>query len=321
MISFLDKSGYNNPYTHLRRCYARGKDLKDQEDVLLRLYEEAREAMTQKGGTIRSHFEMQSLSEYEKAIHGYIRLIVMKSLPLYYVSDPEVRNFSRYDVNIGKRTLVEVIFKLVELVEKKIAIELECTKGAVLFDGWTCNSTHYIAVIVSYCTTALRHDRGSVFKESIPRLTLLSLSPMGHVPEEEDENATGQDETTKFNAEAHLQFFSEIFPFFGQEFSKWCLCLIGDNCSTNLKVASLAKKPYVGCNSHKLNLEVNHMVDCHTQLKTTIETVHETMREAKKLKNAALLRNPTDLNQSCIIQPAGQVSYTCFVDLYRFVTN
>lgn len=38
------------------------------------------------------------------------------------------------------------------------------------------------------------------------------------------------------------------------------------------------------------------MVDAHAQLRSTIESVHATMRGAKKLKNSALLRNLTPLN-------------------------
>lgn len=38
------------------------------------------------------------------------------------------------------------------------------------------------------------------------------------------------------------------------------------------------------------------MVDCHTKLKRTIESVHVTMKAARKLQNTALLRNLTDLS-------------------------
>ena len=109
-------------------------------------------------------------------------------------------------------------------------------------------------------------------------------------------NGDQTDETAAFNAKGHVQFFIEIFSFFGQDFSKWCVFHIGDNCSTNLKVAAITCKTYVGCNSHKLNLEVDAMVDAHVQLKRTIESVHGTMRGANKLKNAAFLGTLIDLS-------------------------
>lgn len=54
--------------------------------------------------------------------------------------------------------------------------------------------------------------------------------------------------------------------------------------------------PHVSCNSHKLNLEVNKMVDSAQGLNNTIESVHNTMKACKlKLNNAAILRNLTVL--------------------------
>ena len=100
---------------------------------------------------MRSHFEPQSLSEYEKTIYSYLRLIVLKILPLYYIFDSEVRRFSRFKATVSNAKLVEVMPKLVALVKRRISSEMTGTKGSVLFDGWTCNSTHFVAVIASYC--------------------------------------------------------------------------------------------------------------------------------------------------------------------------
>lgn len=46
------------------------------------MHGEVKKMMTRKGGTIRSNFETYYFSEYEKAIYGYVRHIVMKRLPL-----------------------------------------------------------------------------------------------------------------------------------------------------------------------------------------------------------------------------------------------
>lgn len=104
-VSFLDKSGFHNPYAHLRACYGKGLSVADQDALLHRMYESAIEAARMKGGTIRSHFESKSLSEYDKTLHGYLRMIVMKSLPLYYIEDSEVRGFSRFGTKIGQKRL------------------------------------------------------------------------------------------------------------------------------------------------------------------------------------------------------------------------
>jgi hypothetical protein len=48
--------------------------------------------------------------------------------------------------------------------------------------------------------------------------------------------------------------------------------------------------------NHKLGLEVNRMVENHSDLSNVKETTHEIMRAAKKkLRNAALLQNMTNL--------------------------
>lgn len=39
------------------------------------------------------------------------------------------------------------MLKLVDLVENNITKDLNGTKGAVHFDGLSCNITHYVAVI------------------------------------------------------------------------------------------------------------------------------------------------------------------------------
>eukprot|EP00171_Calliarthron_tuberculosum_P003975 IDg3975t1 len=80
-INFIDKSGYKNPYAHLKSCYAPRKSKGEQEEVLHRMYNDARLKMKRYGRTIRSHFEANALSDYEKAMYSYIRLIVMKNMP------------------------------------------------------------------------------------------------------------------------------------------------------------------------------------------------------------------------------------------------
>lgn len=72
------------------------------------------------------------------------------------------------------------------------------------------------------------------------------------------------------------------------------MCLICDNAKVNQKPASISRKPSVGCKSHKLNLEVNRIIKEDNLLFKVIESVHATMKSARKLKNAAILRNITD---------------------------
>ncbi len=72
------------------------------------------------------------------------------------------------------------------------------------------------------------------------------------------------------------------------------MSLISDNKSTNHRFARLGRNPFIGCNSHKLNLEDDYIIKKDSELSNAIYNVLETMREAKQLKNSALLRNITD---------------------------
>ncbi len=68
LVCFREKSGFTNPYAHLRCCYASGKSERLQNEVMSRLYEEARNTALQTGGSIRAHFRTESILAYAKAV-------------------------------------------------------------------------------------------------------------------------------------------------------------------------------------------------------------------------------------------------------------
>ena len=111
-------------------------------------------------------------------MNDYIRRIVLKHIPIIHVEDTIVRSFSKHRVHLSHQTVVEVIFKLDELVEARIAEEITGKQGAVIFDGWTTNSAHFIGMILSYCET--------INKTIIQRSTLVAMSPMSHVQSSQD---------------------------------------------------------------------------------------------------------------------------------------
>eukprot|EP00171_Calliarthron_tuberculosum_P002660 IDg2660t1 len=119
---------------------------------------------------------------------------------------------------------------------------------------------------------------------SVPQLALIALSPMGKISHDDKSSPDNEEEATRFNAESQHYFFKEVFQLYGQRFDDWCVCLVGDNCSTNQRISSISGKLLIGCCSHKLNLEVNKMVSEHKELGSTIKTIHETMVGARKLK-------------------------------------
>ena len=123
--AFVDRSRYNNAFRHLRSCYAKEKKPEEQETILCSLYEEAREKITIRGGSSRSYFEINALSEYEEPIYRCVTWMVMRNRPATEVQDIELGRVTQFNVHMRTSTLQDLLFKLVELVEKKLQTSLK----------------------------------------------------------------------------------------------------------------------------------------------------------------------------------------------------
>ena len=268
--------------------------INEQEKVIISMFNDARQRSKKEGGTILSYFAASTVSVFDKQVYAYLKLVINKHLPLSIIESQEFRNVSKYSVSMSIERFTNIIFALVELVEKKIGNEMQDTKGAILFDGWSTNDMHFTAIIASYCTSSEIMESNTSKTISVHRLSLLAISPMGQLRNKDEDT---NDETTRFNAEAYVQFICDTFAVYHCNFDEWCVALIGDSASTNLRVSKLTGKPHIGCLSHKLHLEVRSMINRHIELKNVIESVHRTMKEVKsKSKSAAVLRNLTELH-------------------------
>ncbi len=96
IVTFGDKTGFHNPFSHLQSCYGRGKTLQEQDIVLKKLFEKARQDMERKGGDN----SVALFTHNASAVYGYLRMIILKNLPIHQVTDPEVRRFSKFEVNM-----------------------------------------------------------------------------------------------------------------------------------------------------------------------------------------------------------------------------
>jgi hypothetical protein len=56
-------------------------------------------------------------------------------------------------------------------------------------------------------------------------------------------------------SESHKNFLIHVLGIFDKSLEN-VFCLVGDNCSTNTHLADLCGLPFVGCASHRFNLEV-----------------------------------------------------------------
>ena len=125
------------------------------------------------------------------------------------------------------------LFKVVEVVEKKISVKVTTTPlFALLFDGWTENSTHFVGLFIVYPGKELSDD---------PGLHLLTFAPL-------------LDETN-FAAVNYAKFIKVSLELYSLSLSRM-FCLIGDNCPTKKATADILGVPFLGCCSHHFNLAV-----------------------------------------------------------------
>ena len=284
---FLKGCGYTNPLNHVRTCLAGGSKAE-----LLKIYE-----TTRKEKETNSSFSLLSIfSQEEKALYDYINLIVTQSLSISIVEQPEFRLISKHSVVLSRKKVRETILSLVQVVEETIINELKGTRGALMHDSWTYNRTHYLGIIAVYMKKVSFLMNGIIQSKEELSMPLLSVSPIQHIDNEDDENSGNQSETTEFNSTAHIRQFETVFNFFHQNIHEWAVCQISDNCSLNLCIANIMEIPHVGCLNHKLHLDINDMIDRDYRLLQTIKSIQTTMSDCKsKLKSRALLRNLTDL--------------------------
>ena len=116
--------------------------------------------------------------------------------------------------------------------------------------------------------------------DGVQNETLLALAPL--LNEE------------SLDAEQHIDFIKATLEIFGKKIEN-VVAFIGDNCATNQKISRLTGIPLVGCASHKFNLAVNKWLESNPVFNDIITKVHDIMKELQTLKNAARLRNITDL--------------------------
>ena len=301
-VKWKDKTaGPTAAYNHLIQCYG-------TEDDVEQLYMECRKRiMLGQGASITSFLKASKATPREEAVHGWIKLIVNKSLPVIYVEDEEVREFSRHEVPLSARYLNKVIFKLVELVEKAIGEEMKQSPiGAIMHDGWSKVSTHYFGLYACYS-----HKVGNVFS---PRIALLAVAPIQETSEEDSSDDDDDDdssavsdgktasvsktapvgktapvsktapvgETATFNADAHCGFIRKTFEYYDVDFDSWCVAQICDNTSVNRSIAVKLDIKHIGCKSHQLALDVKDMLKEDTASSKLLDQVHETMISIKK---------------------------------------
>jgi hypothetical protein len=163
---------------------------------------------------------------------------------------------------------------------------------------------HYVGLFACYIKSSKVIINGKEEQTEEPEIVLLSVAPMSKIDatgKPDSDDCQGDEQVTEaassFTAQVHVDHFTSIFrDYYNVAIGNWAKASIADNASTNCKVASLLDLPHVGCNNHKLNLDIKEWMKIDLNLKNAISGVATTMKEAKlSLKNAAILSELTPL--------------------------
>lgn len=198
-----------------------------------------------------------------KKVHNY------EFFPTRLIENQTRRRISKHDIVFSRRTLISIMFNLVELVEKRITLEPRNTKCDLMYDVWTSVSTHYIVIFASYMVPSVNPVGFQEETNMLPKLTFVRLSSWSKNNEESSDIAA---EATQFHAEVHGHYFREIFEFCSIDSDEWTQCLIADSYS----------KPNVGYANYLLDHEVRHIVKEQHDLDNEVSPVHESMRSMKR---------------------------------------
>ena len=218
--------------------------------------------LTQQQTQISSFFNSDVAQNY----FGWFNYIINGLKPFSDVESAVVRE-SMHFKPMSLSTFMRYLPRLVALVEKKIS-NLLPNKFAIVFDGWTAGTTHYLGVFSSF----------TAHNENGYSTRLLGFSPMG-------------DETT-LDADEHVGYLSYVLELFGYSFEN-VVALIGDNCNTNKSIANKLSLPLIGCASHRFNLAVQDILSEH---ETLLFKVHALMKKLRTPLMAARLAKQTPLN-------------------------
>ncbi|OQR85775.1 hypothetical protein ACHHYP_11401 [Achlya hypogyna] len=191
-----------------------------------------------------------------------IELVIVRDLPLHEVDQPLMREGLRYKKTCRK-TIAKTIHSMIPAIEKKISSLLP-KYFALMLDGWSHGSVHYVAIFACFNSEGNFHE------------VLLTLSPL---PDE-----------TNMTASNHVALIKNSLDFYNSTLDR-VVAIIGDNCSVNQSMARLLGVPLLGCASHKFALAVKDWIENQTSLDGALDV----MVKVSTIKLSASLRNLTNL--------------------------
>ncbi|KAH9134716.1 hypothetical protein AeRB84_019593 [Aphanomyces euteiches] len=250
------KHGYHNLFEHVKERHI------DYEDV----YKLSLTA-ADKAATLTAMLDTKTTN-----VCRWIEWIITAQLSLSF-ADNELTHKNSSLKKMTSKTLKTYGFKLVEMVERQMFVDMGNSPFALVFDGWSVDSTHFVGLLAFYTTSG---------EHPVDKLALLAFAPLL--------------EETNFSAENHVDFIRNTLTWYGfshDAVEKRLIALTRDNCSTNKATADLLSRPLIGCHSHRFNLGVERYLNLN--LSDELSNVTAVMNKLRALKAGGRLRMFTTL--------------------------
>ena len=268
------KLGFTNLMSHIRQKHpnylevfhvAQQEDGHSERSSLITAVSPGPSSSVSGQTTLDYMFDTRSTNVFK-----WLEWIIMDEHKLAFCEKDLTRGNANLET-ISVKTLKKYLFKLVNAVEKRISARAMAlaTSYALVFDGWSEASKHFIGMYIVYPAKEVDAD---------PVLHLLAFAPL-------------HDETN-FTAENHANFIRATLNWYSLSADR-LFCLIGDNCSTNKATANRLGVPLLGCRSHRFNLSVEQYL--RTFLAAESELVGKLMSKLATLKQSGRLRLMTAL--------------------------
>lgn len=165
--------------------------------------------------------------------HGWIQCVVVNLQPFWFVEKYVFRRHFKEN-SISKNFLSLYLGFLTVKVEGKTA-DLFPNRFAIVLDGWSCDSTHYVGVFATFSLSLL------IGYEKVS----LAVSPMA------DETTQNSGELTKL-----IEFVLSVF----KKDKANTATIIGDNNNISQAFSQNFVPHFVGCHSHLFNLAVKDII-------------------------------------------------------------
>jgi hypothetical protein len=211
-------------------------------------------------------------SEAILSIHIWITKIVMKNMPIYDIKCEVEHKMVCFPKVKMVKTVLDTSHHLVAIVEDKISNMMKTAPaGQIIFDGYTVGGQRYVAGFALFMRKCTLMAKGSEYKYDKHELRLLACAPLP--PVSTDVLGNDQEESTKFNAEAHVNYFQKPFDLYGIDYDAWVLCQCADSAAVNLKISRDTHGWHISCKNHNLALAGKAMLEEGGELKDLITKV------------------------------------------------